>query len=90
MNYKKNLIIIMAVVIVAIIGLFTWQGMRNNTGSESITTTTKDIVAVDITAGSIGNMNDDYFCRDNSSECLLRAKKCGRCNWLGSAYGNFI
>ena len=61
MNSKKNLIIIIAVVIVVIIGLFTWQGLRNNTGSESITTTTKDIVAVDITAGSIGNMNDDIF-----------------------------
>jgi|AntAceMinimDraft_9_1070365.scaffolds.fasta_scaffold02968_13 hypothetical protein len=61
MNSKKNLTIIIAVVIVVIIGLFMWQGMRNNTGPESTTTTTKDIEAVDITAGSIGDMNDDIF-----------------------------
>ncbi len=60
MNSKKTLIIVV-VVIVVIIGLFIWNGMGNNIGPESTTTTTKDIEATDITTGDIGKMNDDIF-----------------------------
>jgi hypothetical protein len=60
MNSKKTLIII-AVVIVVIIGLFIWNGMGNNIGPESTTITTKDTESTDIITGDIGKMNDDIF-----------------------------
>jgi len=69
MNSKKILIIIVAVVIVAIIGVLAWKGIGNRTGSDSTVPTTENPITTDTTTGaggqttggSIGKMTDAIF-----------------------------
>jgi len=65
MNSKKILIIVMAVVIFAIIGVFVFKGIGNNRNSNSILLTTKNPITMDTTDNgaekSIGRMTDDIY-----------------------------
>lgn len=69
MNSKKILMIIMAVVIVAVIGVLIWKGVGNRTGFDStvpttknpMTDTTADGTGGQTTGGSIGKMTDAIF-----------------------------
>jgi hypothetical protein len=74
MNSKKILMIIMAVVIVAIIGVLAWKGVGNKTGSNPTVPTTENPITTDTTTGageqttggqttggSIGKMTDAIF-----------------------------
>ena len=62
MNSKKILMIIIAVVIVAVIGVLIWKGIGNRTGSDSTVPTTKNPITTDTTiGGSIGKMTDAIF-----------------------------
>ena len=69
MNSKKILMIIVAVVIVAVIGVLVWKGVGDRTGSNSTVPTTKNPITTDTTTGasgqtaggSIGKMTDDIY-----------------------------
>ena len=62
MNFKKILMIIVAIVIVAIIGVLAWKGIGNRTGSNSTVPTTENPITTDTTVvGSIGKMTDAIF-----------------------------
>ena len=62
MNSKKILMIIVAIVIVAIIGVLAWKGIGNRTGSNSTVPTTENPITTDTTVvGSIGKMTDAIF-----------------------------
>lgn len=62
MNSKKILIIIMAVVIVAIIGVLIWKGVGNRTSFDSTVPTTENPITTDTSVGgSIGKMTDDIY-----------------------------
>jgi len=62
MNSKKILMIIIAVVIVAVIGVLVWKGVGNRTGFDSTVPTTKNPITTDTTVGgSIGKMTDAIF-----------------------------
>jgi uncharacterized protein YxeA len=70
MNSKKILMIIIAVVIVAIIGVLAWKGIRNKTGSNSTVPTTENPITTDTiangadgqtTTGDIGKVTLDIF-----------------------------
>ena len=62
MNFKKILMIIVAIVIVAIIGVLVWKGIGNRTGSNLPVSTTENPITTDTTVvGSIGKMTDAIF-----------------------------
>jgi hypothetical protein len=62
MNSKKILMIIMAVIIAAIIGVLAWKGIGNKTGSNSTVPTTENPITTATTAGGgIGKMTDDIY-----------------------------
>jgi len=61
MNSKKILMIIIAVIIVAVIGVLIWKGVGNRTGSDSTVPTTKNPTTDTTVIGSIGKMTDAIF-----------------------------
>jgi len=61
MNSKKILTIIIAVIIVAVIGVLVWKGVGNKTGSDSTVPTTKNLTTNTTIVGSIGKMTDAIF-----------------------------
>jgi len=69
MDSKKNLWIIGAVIILAIIIILGWGGIGNKTGSDSTIPANGNLITTDTTigtdeqatGGSIGNMTDDIF-----------------------------
>ncbi len=75
MDSRKILMIIVAVVIVAIIGVLAWKGIGNKTGSNSTVPTTEEPITTETTTseggeqttggqatgGSIGKMTDDIY-----------------------------
>ena len=54
MNSKKILMIIVAIVIVAIIGVLAWKGVGNRTGSNPTVPTTENPITTNTTTGAGG------------------------------------
>jgi hypothetical protein len=61
MNSKKILMIIMAVVIVAIIGVLVWKGIGNKTGPNPTVPTIESPITTNTTTGDIGKVTLDIF-----------------------------
>ena len=84
MNLKKILMIIMAVVIVAVIGVLVWKGIGNKTGSNFTVLTTENPITTDTTAngaggqtttGDIGKVTLDIFVEISAQTAYHTAAK---------------